>query len=321
VPTGSVSAQPAGLPAIGAGGGARAGARWRRWRFVLPGYAMLLPAGVLLAVFVVAPVVYGLYLSLLRWNGFEPPVFVGLGNYVRLWERDRVFVQALTNNVVFAVAVVIGKNVLGLFLALLLNQKLRGTVFFRTALFLPVTMSFVVIGLLWSWIYNPTFGLLDAGLRAVGLGALSRPWLGDPATALWAIIVVDIWKWTGFHMVLYLAGLQTIPRELLEAATIDGAGRWRRLFDVTLPLLAPVTFVNVLLALNGAFVRNFDLVYVMTGGGPNHQTEVVLTHMVAQAFRQGNLGYSAAMGYVLFAIVAVISAVYIRSARSGTHDF
>jgi ABC-type sugar transport system permease subunit len=181
-------------------------------------------------------------------------------------------------------------------------------------------MSFVVIGLLWSWIYNPTFGLLDAGLRAVGLEALTRPWLSDPATALWAIIAVDIWKWTGFHMVLYLAGLQTIPRDLYEAATIDGAGRWRQLLDVTLPMLAPVTFVNVLLALNGAFVRNFDLVYVMTGGGPNHQTEVVLTHMVAEAFRQGNLGYSAAMGYVLFAIVAIISAVYIRMARAGTQN-
>ena len=294
---------------------------WARLRNLLPGYAMLLPALILLGVFVVAPVAYGLYLSLLRWNGFEPPVFVGLDNYVRLWERDRIFRQALSNNVVFAVAVVVGKNVLGLFLALLLNQRLRGSVLFRTALFLPVTMSFVVIGLLWSWIYNPTFGLLDAGLNAVGLGELSRPWLSDPTTALWAIIAVDIWKWTGFHMVLYLAGLQTIPRELYEAATLDGAGRWRQLFDVTLPMLAPVTFVNVLLAMNGAFVRNFDLVYVMTGGGPNNQTEVVLTHMVAEAFRQGNLGYSAAMGYVLFAIVAVISAVYIRLAQAGARDF
>ncbi|MFN8590609.1 MAG: sugar ABC transporter permease [Thermomicrobiales bacterium] len=294
--------------------------RWLRARYALSGYAMIMPAAVLLIVFVVAPVIYGLYLSLLRWNGFEPPQFVGLDNYIRLWERDRIFRQALTNNVIFAVSVVIGKNVLGLFLALLVNMKLRASIVFRTALFLPVTMSFVVIGLLWSWIYNPTFGLLDAGLNALGLGHLARPWLADPTTALWAIIAVDIWKWTGFHMVLYLAGLQTIPRDLLEAATIDGAGRWRRLLDVTLPLLAPVTFVNVLLALNGAFVRNFDLVYVMTGGGPNHQTEVVLTHMVAQAFRQGNLGYSAAMGYVLFIIVALISAVYIRAARAGTHD-
>lgn len=317
---GSASAVPARLPSP-LPGAASARTRWPRLRHALAGYAMILPAAVLLAIFVVAPVVYGLYLSLLRWNGFEPPVFVGLDNYLRLWERDRIFRQALSNNVVFAIAVVVGKNVLGLFLALLVNVKLRGSIFFRTALFLPVTMSFVVIGLLWSWIYNPTFGLLDAGLNAIGLGGLARPWLGDPATALWAIIVVDIWKWTGFHMVLYLAGLQTIPRDLLEAATIDGAGRWRRLRDVTLPLLAPVTFVNVLLAMNGAFVRNFDLVYVMTGGGPNHQTEVVLTHMVTQAFRQGNLGYSAAMGYVLFAIVAIISAVYIRAARAGTHDF
>jgi ABC-type sugar transport system permease subunit len=302
-------------------GAARAPTRWPRLRQALPGYAMLLPALVLLAVFVVAPVLYGLYQSLLRWSGFEPPVFIGFDNYARLWERDRIFRHALANNVIFAISVVVGKNVLGLFLALLLNQRLWGSTFFRPALFLPVTMSFVVVGLLWSWIYNPTFGLLDAGLRAIGLEALSRPWLSDPSTALWAIIAVDIWKWTGFHMVLYLAGLQTIPRDLYEAATIDGAGRWRQLLDVTLPMLAPVTFVNVLLALNGAFVRNFDLVYVMTGGGPNHQTEVVLTHMVAEAFRQGNLGYSAAMGYVLFAIVAVISAVYIRMARAGAHDF
>ena len=319
MPTGSVSLRPGELPVPVGHDAARA--RWARLRGFMPGYAMLLPAIALLAVFVVAPVAYGLYLSLQRWNGFEPPEFVGLGNYVRLWERDRIFRQALANNVTFAVAVVIGKNVLGLFLALLVNQRLRGNTVFRTALFLPVTMSFVVIGLLWSWIYNPTFGLLDAGLAAIGLGEFSRPWLSDPATALWAIIAVDIWKWTGFHMVLYLAGLQTIPRDLYEAATIDGAGRWRQLFDVTLPMLAPVTFVNVLLAMNGAFVRNFDLVYVMTGGGPNHQTEVVLTHMVSEAFRQGNLGYSAAMGYVLFAIVAVISAVYIRMARAGTHDF
>jgi raffinose/stachyose/melibiose transport system permease protein len=317
----SASAGHAPLPASVLSSGAGAPARWPRLRNALPGYAMLLPALVLLAVFVVAPVAYGLYLSLLRWSGFEPPVFIGFDNYVRLWERDRVFRHALANNVIFAVSVVVGKNVLGLLLALLLNQRLRGSTFFRTALFLPVTMSFVVVGLLWSWIYNPTFGLLDAGLRAIGLGALSRPWLSDPSTALWAIIAVDIWKWTGFHMVLYLAGLQTIPRDLYEAATIDGAGRWRQLLDVTLPMLAPVTFVNVLLALNGAFVRNFDLVYVMTGGGPNHQTEVVLTHMVSEAFRQGNLGYSAAMGYVLFAIVAVISAVYIRMARAGARDF
>ncbi len=315
----SVSVRPTGLPTPVRGD--RAPVHGARLRNLLPGYVMLLPAVVLLAVFVVAPVAYGLYLSLLRWNGFEPPVFIGLDNYARLWERDLIFRQALSNNIIFAGAVVVGKNVLGLLLALLLNQRLRGSVVFRTALFLPVTMSFVVIGLLWSWIYNPTFGLLDAGLNAVGLGELARPWLSDPTTALGAIIAVDIWKWTGFHMVLYLAGLQTIPRELYEAATLDGAGRWRQLFDVTLPMLAPVTFVNVLLALNGAFVRNFDLVYVMTGGGPNHQTEVVLTHMVSEAFRQGNLGYSAAMGYVLFAIVAVISAVYIRMARAGTRDF
>ena len=157
-------------------------------------------------------------------------------------------------------------------------------------------------------------------LELLGLEALIQPWLSDPQIALWSIIIVDVWKWTGFHVVLYLAGLQSISSDFYEVAIIDGAGPLKRFWYVTFPLLAPITFVNVLLSLSGAFVRNFDLVFVMTGGGPNHATEVVLTHLQTQAFRLGKLGYAAAMGYVLFIIVVVISALYIRSARSGTYD-
>lgn len=282
---------------------------------------MLLPALILLIVFVLIPIALGFYLSFHRWDGFNQPVYIGINNYIRLAQRDDIFVKAVTNTVIFAVSVVSVKNVLGLGLALLVNQKIRGVIFFRTALFLPVTLSFVVIGLLWSWIYNPSFGLLNAGLELIGLDSLIRPWLSDPSTALGSIITVDIWKWTGFHMVLYLAGLQAIPRDLYEVAIIDGANAWARLIRITLPLLAPVTFINVLLSLNGAFVRNFDLVYVMTGGGPNNATEVVLTHLVTQSFRFGKLGYASAMGFVLFAIVGVIGAVYIRIGRSGTYNF
>ena len=282
---------------------------------------MLLPAIVLLVVFVLIPIGYGFYLSFHRWDGFNSPVFIGMRNYVKLVERDDIFLKAVKNTIIFAISVVLAKNVLGLFLALLVNQKLRGIIFFRTALFLPVTLSFVVIGLLWSWIYNPAFGLLNAGLELLGLDNLVRPWLSDPTTALGAIITVDVWKWTGFHMVLYLAGLQSIPRDLYEVAIIDGAGAWTRLLRITLPLLAPVTFINVLLSLNGAFVRNFELVFVMTDGGPNNATEVVLTHLVTQAFRFGKLGYASAMGFALFAVVGVIAFIYIRIGRSGTYNF
>ena len=300
------------------GAGKRQPPRYYRY---LSAYLMLLPAIILLIIFVLIPILLGFYLSFHRWDGFNQPVYIGINNYIRLFQRDQIFAKAVTNTIIFAISVVSVKNVLGLGLALLVNQKIRGVIFFRTALFLPVTLSFVVIGLLWSWIYNPSFGLLNAGLELIGLDSLIRPWLSDPSTALGSIITVDIWKWTGFHMVLYLAGLQSIPRDLYEVAIIDGANAWARLIRITLPLLAPVTFINVLLSLNGAFVRNFDLVYVMTGGGPNNATEVVLTHLVTQSFRFGKLGYASAMGFVLFAIVGVIGAVYIRIGRSGTYNF
>ena len=282
---------------------------------------MLLPAIILLIIFVAVPVGLGFYLSFHRWDGFNDPVFIGVNNYIKLFQRDKIFAKAISNTIIFAISVVSIKNILGLVLGLLVNQKIRGIIFFRTALFLPVTLSFVVIGLLWSWIFNPSFGLLNAGLELVGLDGLIRPWLSDTSTALGAIITVDIWKWTGFHMVLYLAGLQAIPRDLYEVAIIDGASAWQRLIRITLPLLAPVTFINVLLSLSGAFVRNFDLVYVMTDGGPNNATEVVLTHIVTQAFKFGKLGYASAMGFVLFAIVSAIGAVYVRIGRSGTYNF
>lgn len=287
----------------------------------LSAYMMMTPAIILLIIFVIIPIIYGFYLSFHRWDGFNSPVFIGTRNYIRLIERDDVFLKAVTNTIIFAISVVLVKNVLGLFLALLVNQKIKGVIFFRTALFLPVTLSFVVIGLLWSWIYNPTFGLLNAGLELAGLDSWIRAWLSDQATALGAIITVDIWKWTGFHMVLFLAGLQSIPRDLYEVAIIDGAGAWTRLTRITLPLLAPVTFISVLLSLNGAFVRNFELVFVMTDGGPNHTTEVVLTHLVTQAFRFGKLGYASAMGFALFVVVAVIAFTYIRIGRSGAYNF
>ncbi len=178
------------------------------------------------------------------------------------------FLGALDNNLIFVVATLVLKNVLGLALALLLDRALAGRAFFRAASFVPVTMSFVAAGLLWSWIYNPVFGLLNAALDLVGLGFLRHSWLGDANTALYAIIAVDVWKWLGFHGVIYLAGLQTIPADLYESATMDGAGRVRRFWHVTLPLMMPIVFINSILGLSGAFVRNFDIVHVLTEGGP-----------------------------------------------------
>jgi len=280
------------------------------WRFLAGdgavAFLMILPAAILFCLFYLWPFVNGFWLSLHNWDGFSDPTWAGFANYQRLL-HDRIFLGALRNNLIFVVAVVILKNVLGLGLALLLNQALVGRAFFRAAAFIPVTMSFVAVGLLWSWIYNPVFGLLNGALDLFGLGGLKQSWLGDADIALYSIIVVDVWKWLGFHAVIYLAGLQTIPSELYESAKMDGAGPLQRFRHVTVPMMMPIVFINTILGLSGAFVRNFDIVYVLTKGGPNHATEVVLTYMMSKAFQDGAMSYAAAIGYVLFLIVGLAS--------------
>ncbi|QND66513.1 sugar ABC transporter permease [Mesorhizobium loti] len=280
------------------------------WRFDtgdgVVAFLMILPAAILFGLFYLWPFVNGFWLSLHNWDGFSDPTWAGISNYMRL-AHDRIFLGALRNNLIFVVAVVILKNVLGLGLALLLNRALLGRAFFRAAAFIPVTMSFVAVGLLWSWIYNPVFGLLNSGLDLIGLTGLKRSWLGDADIALYSIIVVDVWKWLGFHAVIYLAGLQTIPSELYESAKMDGAGPLQRFRHVTVPMMMPIIFINTILGLSGAFVRNFDIVYVLTKGGPNHATEVVLTYMMSKAFQDGAMSYAAAIGYVLFMIVGLAS--------------
>ncbi|RUU35739.1 sugar ABC transporter permease [Mesorhizobium sp. M6A.T.Ca.TU.002.02.2.1] len=269
-------------------------------------FVMILPAAILFGLFYLWPFGNGFWLSLHNWDGFSDPRWAGFSNYQRL-AHDRIFLAALRNNLIFVVAVVVLKNVLGLGLALLLDRVVLGRTFFRAAAFVPVTMSFVAVGLLWSWIYNPVFGLLNGGLDLFGLGGLKQSWLGDADIALYSIIVVDVWKWLGFHAVIYLAGLQTIPAELYESAKMDGAGPVQRFWHVTLPMMMPIVFINTILGLSGAFVRNFDIVYVLTKGGPNHATEVVLTYMMSKAFQDGAMSYAAAIGYVLFLIVGLAS--------------
>ncbi|WP_425416789.1 carbohydrate ABC transporter permease [Oricola indica] len=267
---------------------------------------MILPATLLLGTFFLWPFFYGVWLSMTNWDGFSQPAFIGLRNFTRLWS-DRIFLGALENNVIFVFWVVILKNVLGLAVGLLLQRAGVGRAFFRASIFLPVTMSFVAVGLLWSWIYNPIFGLLNAVLDFTGMSGLKLSWLGDANVALYSVIAVDVWKWLGFHSVIYLAGLQALPTEVYDSARIDGASAWHRFRYITVPLMMPVIFINTILAFSGAFVRNFDIVYVLTKGGPNHATEVVLTDMMNRAFSDGAIGYAAAMGYVLFLIVVVLS--------------
>jgi ABC-type sugar transport system permease subunit len=292
-------------------------ARRRRSQSWTP-YLWITPAIVIYFIFKIVPMVAGIYLAFLRWDGIEPAQFVGLQNFQRMLE-DEIIAMALWNNVRYAFGTVIGKTVLSLFLALLLNQSLRGRGFYRTALFTPVVMSFVVVGILWAWLYNSQFGLINSILRGLGLDALILEWLGDTKVALWALMVVDIWKWYGFHMVIFLAGLQTIPTELYEAARMDGASRIRQLLSITLPLLQPVTIVNVTLSLMGAF-NVFDIPYVMTEGGPANSTIVMALHVYLRGFKFYKFGYAAAMSYVMLVLVTVIAAAQIKLMSRGSEN-
>lgn len=286
----------------------RSSSRVRSSRF-LP-YAFVAPAVLLYFTFKLLPMIVGIYLSLLRWDGLEPATFIGLRNFGRMLEDEQIL-NALWNNVQYAFGTVIGKIVLSLFLAILMNQGLRGQGFYRTALFMPVVVSFVVVGILWTWLYDARFGLVNHLLTSLGLQALISVWLGDPKVALRSLMVVDIWKWYGFHMVIFLAGLQGIPQELYEAARIDGASRWKQFLRITLPLLQPVMLVNVTTSLMGGF-NVFDIPFVMTEGGPANSTLVMALHIYIRGFKFYRFGYGAAMSYVLLLLVTIISAIQIK---------
>lgn len=290
-----------------------------KWQKYLTAYLMVLPALALFILFVIYPLFQGAWISLHRWDGLSEMEWIGLDNYKFVF-KDKIFWQAMRNTFQFAIGVTVIKNIAGLILAVLLNKKIFGRTFFRASVFLPVTISFIVIGILWSWIFNPTFGLLNSMLSSLHLDFLIQGWLSDPKVALWSVMWVDIWKWTGFHMVLFLAGLQSIPEDLYEAASIDGANRWQSFSHITFPMLTAVTTVSVLMSFIGAFVSNYDVVYVMTGGGPFHATEVALTWIVSTTFRFASVGKANAMSIILFVLVAIFASIQLYVMTRGDKE-
>ena len=273
---------------------------------------MCLAAVALFTVFVMAPFFVGIYTSFFKWDGFSAMKFNGIKNYLYVF-RDEIFWKAIRNTFVYAILVTVFKNVIAFFLASVLVKNFFGKTIFRTAIYIPVTLSYIVIGILWTWIYNPTFGLLNSMLTALGLEKLILGWLSDANVALFSVIAVDIWKWIGYHMVLYIAGLQGVPKDLYEAAEIDGAGRLSKLRYVTIPMVNATIVINVLMSITGAFVSNYDIVYIMTNGGPYHSTEVSLTYIMKTAFTDSNFGKANAMSVVLFLMVLVFGFIQLRA--------
>lgn len=282
---------------------------------------LLAPSFIFYTLFSTVPMVMAIGIGFTDWNGISAQSikWIGMGNYIELFS-DNFFWISLKNNLVIVGGSVLVQMTLALLLAVILDSGLKGAEIFRTVFFIPTVLSFIVVGLLFSLLLSPTVGIVNPLLDKLGLGSWQHQWLGDKQTALYTVMIVNIWKEFGFSVFLFLAGLQTIPKELYEAARVDGAGPWRNLFSITLPLMKEVTIVVVILAVNQAFLV-FDLIYVMTSGGPYHASEVLATYMYSRAFTSGRMGYGTAIAEVLFVIVFVVTLIQLRVTRAGKTEY
>ncbi|MCY7419909.1 MAG: sugar ABC transporter permease [Chloroflexi bacterium] len=271
----------------------------------------LVPTLVILAGFLAYPLIYGLVLSLHDTQGFDITHFVGIDHYVRALLGDEVFHRSVGNTILFTAVAVVLQTGIGLGLAVLVADAKRGQVLFRVVFFLPVIIAPVAVGIVWKFLYAPFFGIGAAAGSALGLDTQTFAPLSDPDTALWAIMVAFLWRFTGFTMVVYLAAIRAHPREYHEYALLEGAGKVQRLRRITWPLLWPQTFALVLLTTLGT-LRIFDMVWTMTGGGPSHSTETVATDVYVTAFRFLEVGYAQAMATILLFLILLLTAVEYR---------
>ena len=294
-----------------------------RLRRLLPIYGLILPGLLLYGVWVALPLINSFVLSFTDWSLTKPATPVGLDNYQRAL-GDPLFWRSFTATIGYTAVTVAGQLLLGLGAALLLNERIPGRGVFRLVYYLPVVTSWVIVSLVFLFLYNGQTGAVNWLLVDV-LGVLDKPvaWLAEPSTALWAIAILGIWKGIGWTMVVFLAGLQGVPDELYEAASMDGAGIWARFRHVTLPLLRPTTtFLLVVLTIGGfnAFISIFVMSSAATGtiGGPLNATDTVLTYLWKQSFAQLDLGYGAALSFLVAAVVGLVSLVELRFARGMT---
>jgi multiple sugar transport system permease protein len=285
-----------------------------RLKKALPAYLFILPGMILFLVWTVYPLVYSLVMSFAEWNLIKPSEFVGVNNYTRAL-KDPLFWTALVNTLMYVAITVPGQMILGLGIALLLDAPLRGRAFFRTIYYIPVVTSWVVVSLIFTYLYNGQAGFINWFLRDL-LHVIPKNvnWLGEPLLANIAIASLGIYKGLGWTSVIFLAGLQSVPSEVYEAAALDGTTAWSRLRYITLPLIRQTTlFLLVILTIGGFQV--FISVFIMTGGNPLHRTDVLLTYMYSNAFESLDLGYGAALSYLFAFLVFTLSIAQIRLLR------
>ncbi|RLL41147.1 sugar ABC transporter permease [Oceanobacillus piezotolerans] len=275
-------------------------------------YLFLIPGFFLYFTFFIVPTLGAFFYSITDWDGVNQQFnFVGLFNYTSLLTDDTVFITSINNNLKFLLFVVFFQTLLSLIFALILMKNTKTNIFYRALFFFPTILSSVSVAFIWSFIYAPDLGLLNPLLQSIGLGMLTQSWLGNPDIAIFSIAFVQVWFHTGQVMVIFIAGLQNVPKELYEAAIVDGANKWQRFTKITWPLIAPATTIVVGYTTIQSF-KAFDLIFAMTGGGPAYSTEILATFIYNSAFSNYQFGYASAASVVLMVIVAGLTLVQFR---------
>ncbi|MDE0077444.1 MAG: sugar ABC transporter permease [Caldilineaceae bacterium] len=286
-----------------------------RQREALYGWLFALPAIIGMVAFDVGPMAASVLIAFTEWNGVTPPQWIGLANYEEILFRDDLFLVSLRITTVFAFVSIPLNLVTGFLLALLLNQKIRGQALMRTLYYLPSIVPLVAVAALWRWIFLRRFGLLDIGLAMVGIQA--PDWLGDPNWVLPAFVVMGLWG-VGGGMLINLAGLQAIPTDLYDSASIDGANAFQRLLNVTIPMMTPLILFNLVMGIIGG-LQVFVVAFVMTQGGPNNASLFYMLHLYHTAFEYFRLGYGSALALILFLYIVVLSALVFRSSTAWVY--
>jgi ABC-type sugar transport system permease subunit len=269
----------------------------------------LVPAAVIYLSVVIIPVFYSLIISFFKWNGISKMEFVFLNNFVSLF-RDSLFLKALSNNLIWIALSLAGTMTVSLGLAVILNKHFFGRTFFRGFFYFPAVIAGIAVAIIWRWIYNPQFGFINQFSLALGID-FQQSWISSPVASLYAIFAASLWQSVGQPMIFFLAGLQTVPEEILEAAVIDGASNARRFFVIVIPMMKE-TFVIVIANLVVGAMKVFDVVMGLTAGGPNNATQMMSTYMYSQTFRYNNVGYGTSIATLMVVIMMVVIVPYVR---------
>ncbi|HEV2126087.1 MAG TPA: sugar ABC transporter permease [Chloroflexota bacterium] len=303
--------------AVQGGRVADAGGSWTPLRRIEALWALFFisPALLGLLAFTIIPVIASLLLSFVNWNMIREPEFIGLDNYAHALS-DATFWKVMFNTTYYTLGTVPTGIALSLALAVMLNQKLRGVTFLRTLYFLPVVSSTVAVALVWRTLYNPDWGIINYALSSIGIPPIG--WLTTTTWAMPAVILMSVWKGLGYNMVIFLAGMQGIPRHLYDAAAVDGATAWQRFWHITLPLLSPTTFFVTVISVIGSF-QVFQQVYVMTSGGPAKATSTIVFYLYEQAFLEFKMGYASALAWLLFAVIFIFTLIQFRYQREWVY--